>query len=336
VDNQALLVAGPVQDTGAASTLAMTTTTGGITLAGNVSGTNVDLVSAGAISQPGGTLIGSARADADFPNVSVSTLGAFSVPNGTLTLIDDPPLTIAGPVTARTLDIVAAGSLVLAGNITGLGSGESRLQVVPDPEGGNISFAQTGTVTLAGAAGSAPVVRIVLPDGTMTFAGLSANGIALVLDAPTASITGTMSAGALSVIGTDGSAALRGSVAGDTTGNAASIARITPRPDQAYTFNGCEIGVAVCATPVVLQGVTASSGPLIDRQLLLTALPPLLELRPATPILLPFPAPPPPPRVVDRGSRAPGGRLTGHDHLAPPRQLTDPDVVPPNISERDY
>ena len=58
VNNKSLLVAGPVQDTGGASTLALTTRTGDITLAGNVSATNVvDLISAGAISQTGGSLV---------------------------------------------------------------------------------------------------------------------------------------------------------------------------------------------------------------------------------------------------------------------------------------
>ncbi len=57
VNNKSLLVAGPVQDTGGASTLALTTKTGDIALAGNVSATNVvDLNSAGAIIQTGGSL----------------------------------------------------------------------------------------------------------------------------------------------------------------------------------------------------------------------------------------------------------------------------------------
>ena len=57
VNNKSLLVAGPVQDTGGASTLALTTTTGDITLAGNVSAANVvDLISR-RDNQTGGALV---------------------------------------------------------------------------------------------------------------------------------------------------------------------------------------------------------------------------------------------------------------------------------------
>ena len=329
-----LTVGGPLAIGGAAEL----NVNGALTLAGvlTVPGT-LQLTATASIQRTGGaltvgTLSGSAGADANFGSVALSTLGPFSVPNGTLTLIDDPPLTIAGPVIARFVDVTADGSLILAGNITGLGTGQSTLQVVRDPEGGTTSFVQTGLVTLAGAAGSAPIVRIILPDGTMTFANLTANGIALVLDAGKASIFGTMSAGALLVIGEGGSAVLRGSVAGDTTEAAATIARITPGLDPSYTFNGCEIGSALCGATDLPPFPHLT----VEQLLLATRQPQILEPKVATPILLPYPAAPPQGRVTESGRRAPGGRLTGHDHLAPPRQLTDPDVVPPNISERDY
>lgn len=121
-------------------------------------------------------------------------------------------------------------------------------------------------------------------------------------------------------------------MAGDTTEAAATIARITPGLDPSYTFNGCEIGSALCGATDLPPFPHLT----VEQLLLATRQPQILEPKVATPILLPYPAAPPQGRVTESGRRAPGGRLTGHDHLAPPRQLTDPDVVPPNISERDY
>ena len=137
VDDQGLLVAGPVQDTGAASTLALTTKTGDITLAGTVSAANiVDLIAAAAINQTGGTLTaatltGSAGTSASLtqPTNKVGTLGAFSTTAG-FSLVDDQGLLVAGPVqdtgaastlalTTKTGDITLAGT-VSAANIVDL------------------------------------------------------------------------------------------------------------------------------------------------------------------------------------------------------------------------
>ena len=126
VNNQPLLVAGPVTDTGGASTLALTTRTGDITLAGNVSATNVvNLISAGAINQTGGSLVagtltGSAATSTSLtqPANQLDTLGAFSTTAG-FALVNNKSLLVAGPVqdaggastlalTTRTGDITLA------------------------------------------------------------------------------------------------------------------------------------------------------------------------------------------------------------------------------------
>ncbi|HEY4171525.1 MAG TPA: filamentous hemagglutinin N-terminal domain-containing protein, partial [Rhodopila sp.] len=71
-DNEALTVAGAVTDTGGSSTLALTTKTGGLTLAGNVSAGNVlNLVSAGSISQVSGSVSAG--------TLSLTTTGAGNV-----------------------------------------------------------------------------------------------------------------------------------------------------------------------------------------------------------------------------------------------------------------
>ena len=137
VNNKSLLVAGPVQDTGGASTLALTTRTGDITLAGNVSATNVvDLNSAGAIVQTGGslaarTLTGSAGSSAGATLTSdnaISFFGPFTATSGVIDLVDSIPLTINGALTARLIVITATGSISLASDITtgGLASFTTR------------------------------------------------------------------------------------------------------------------------------------------------------------------------------------------------------------------
>jgi hypothetical protein len=122
-DSQALTGNGAVNDTGAGSTLALKTTTGGITLTGNVSAINVlDLISAGAISQTGGsisagTLIGSSVAATTLGNGAnrVINLGAYSA-GGSFTLNDGRSLNVTGPVTSTSNATIALspGTLTVA------------------------------------------------------------------------------------------------------------------------------------------------------------------------------------------------------------------------------
>jgi hypothetical protein len=306
------LSAGPLS----AVTVALSSA-GNLTLTGDIAATALAVNAGGSILRTGGalavgTLSGAAAGSADFgTGAAVGTLGAFAVPNGTLALADGQALTLLGPVTASSVDLAATGSFRLAGNITGLGTGTSTLQVLAAPGGGG-TFVQTGQVTLADGPATAPVVRIVLPGaGSMSFAGLGASTVSLVLDAGSGSLAGTMAAGALQVQGAGGSALLQGSVAGDSSGKAAARAGITPAVNPAYTFNGCVIGAAFCTGINTLAAQNAVLGSLIVNHLLPSALPPPLVLTSLA--LQPLPS------------------------LTPPsRRLTDPDVVPPNISERDY
>ncbi len=178
VDNQALLVAGPVTDTGATSTLALTTKAGNITLAGTVDATNiVDLISAGAINQTGGSLIagtltGTAATSASLtqPTNLVGTLGAFSTTAG-FALLDNQSLLVDGPISdtgaTSTLALTTkTGGITLAGDvatesgiiqITSIGditqSGNSTVEAGPGSAiqilaGGNLS--QSGTARIFG------------------------------------------------------------------------------------------------------------------------------------------------------------------------------------------
>ena len=161
VDDQALLVAGPVQDTGAASTLALTTKTGDITLAGTVSAANiVDLIAAAAINQTGGTLTaatltGSAGTTASLtqPTNKVGALGAFSTTAG-FSLVDDQGLLVAGPVqdtgAASTLALTTkTGDITLAGTVSAANIVDLIAAAAINQTGGTLTAA-----TLTGSAGT--------------------------------------------------------------------------------------------------------------------------------------------------------------------------------------
>ena len=150
----------------AASTLALTTRTGDITLAGPVSAANaVDLNSASAIVQTGGflaarTLTGSAGSSAGATLTSdnaISFFGPFTATSGVIDLVDSVPLTINGALTARLIFITATGSISLASDIT---------------TGGLASFTTVPTDPLASLGGA---FFIVLPDasGNSSFAANS-------------------------------------------------------------------------------------------------------------------------------------------------------------------
>ncbi|HEY2616771.1 MAG TPA: hypothetical protein VGI78_05480, partial [Acetobacteraceae bacterium] len=216
-NNQALLVNGPVIDSGAASTLALTTKTGGIALAGTVSAANtVDLVSAGAISQSSGTLIaatltGSAATSASLtqPGNRVGTLGAFSTKAG-FALTDNQALLVNGPVAdsgaASTLALITeTGDMTLAGAV-------SAANIVDLISAGAIS--QTGGILIAGtltgsAATAAVLTQQVNQVGTLN--GFTSAGFTLG-DAIGLAVLGTVSGGPGVTIGDKGPLAIVGTV----------------------------------------------------------------------------------------------------------------------------
>jgi hypothetical protein len=121
-----------------------------------------------------------------------------------------------------------------------------------------------------------------------------------------------------------GQATLLGSVAGDATKDAATLAFIQPAVNSNYTFNGCVIGVTMCEPIVVPPPIVPPPQQQQKPSLLLytSVLGSLYPFLPGTPApLVPLP----------------NFKLVALPVLpAPPGQLTDPDVVPPNISYQDY
>jgi fibronectin-binding autotransporter adhesin len=216
-DNQALLVTGPVIDAGAASTLALTTKTGDITLTGTVTAINlVDLISAGAINQTAGTLIanvltGSAATSASLtkPVNLVGTLGAFSTTAG-FALTDDQPLLVNGPV----VDTGATSALALTskiGDITLAGTVHAA-NIVNLISAGTIS--QTGDRLIAGtltgsAAGSASLAQPANQVGTLN--GFNADGFALD-NSSGLTVLGTVSGGPTATVANKGPLTINGTV----------------------------------------------------------------------------------------------------------------------------
>ena len=123
-DNQSLTVTGPVVDNGSDTAIELTTVSGDITLAGNISAVNqVSLFSAGTMSQTGGSIVaaqlygtsqGSTSLTGGSSNLSsnmIDGLSGFSVTTGSFTLDDGESLQVFGNVSVLAGDVVlrAAG-----------------------------------------------------------------------------------------------------------------------------------------------------------------------------------------------------------------------------------
>jgi hypothetical protein len=153
----------------------------------------------------------------------------------------------------------------------------------------------------------------------MTFSDLQASAAGLVLGLGSGTATGLMQAGSLLILGAGGSASLSGGVAGNAGQGAAALAQIQPAVSPTYTFNTCEIGAPLCHIVIIQkQSITLSDslvtsvlGGLETFGFVSTGLPATAALPNLVFIALP-------------------------SVPAPQRQLTDPDVVPPNVSVRDY
>jgi hypothetical protein len=344
MDDQPLSVLGPVVDSGAASTLAISTKLGDMTLAGDVNATNmVDLTSAGAINQIGGTLFastltGSAVAAATLTDGNqVTTLGNFSA--GSLTLNDATNLLITGTVNAADMRITAPVSLVTLGNgATIITGGTARppgpLQPTLEPANGApgavvqaADFTQIGSSTVLGQGGG-PATFQISTTGNIQFdppLGLSATGTWLILNLTTGTAGGDVFVNALDVTYTTPSSTnLFGTIAGITGGPAAAVGNIQPAINANYLFNNCVIASPVCQItspgtqmpPLSMPPIrfpdavfTSTLGGIF--QAFASPLPALASLPVVSFVALPMLQPRPP-------------------------ELTDPDVVPPNITYLDY
>jgi len=210
---------------------------------------------------------------------------------------------------------VTAGTARPAGPIT----------VSLEPENGGpgtfiqaAGFTQVGSSSILGIDG--PATLQISVTGNMQFdppLGLIGNTTWLILNLTNGTAAGNVFVNALDVSYTQpGKATLLGSVAGDATKAAAMLASIQPAVNNNYTLNGCIIGATICQ-PIIVPPVQKPSLSLYTS--VLGSLYPFLPGTPAPLVALP------------------DFKLVALPVLpAPPGQLTDPDVVPPNISYQDY
>jgi hypothetical protein len=290
-DNEALVVAGPVTDTGAASTLALTTRTGGLTLTGTVSATNiVDLISAGAINQTGGTLIagtltGNATTSASLTQQGnrIGKLSNFTASG--LSLTDGADLTISGNVNGGpSVTLVGSGSITVAaggavsgsaitttatGNIdiAGAVQGSNSLALVSDTG----SIAETGTLTTAlltgSAAGDASMTGTGSSNNVVQLAGFASGGTLTLVDGVDLTITGPLTAPTI-VINTGANTLTLADQAVITTGGTArppGTVTTFPGDTPATTTNGAFLTTAGGFIQQGTSTIRGSNGPSVLR-----------------------------------------------------------------------
>jgi nicotinate-nucleotide pyrophosphorylase len=294
IDNEALTVTGPFSDAGATSTLALTTTAGDLTLAGNITlgATSVlDLISAGAIDQTGGsitaaTLTGSAVTSASLTQATnpVGTLATFTA-GTSFALTDNQALTLTGTISAPLINIntgsnpltMAAGtSIVTEGTIAPNQLTIVASQLPPHPPSstgigayftsGTFQQLGAGTVSTTPGGGPSNVLFITVNNGqNISFAGLTGAAAWLVLDLTAAgsNVTGTVNIKSLTVeLPTNSNPAnfnvsLTGTVNGLPGQEAAGAAGAIPTKGATIRFNDCPIGTVGC---VLLSGALVPVG----------------------------------------------------------------------------
>ena len=305
------------------------TSPGKVTFTGNMTANTLRIDAGGTVTQTGGTfavagLTGSASELAQFGQMGstgmaarISELGAFTVTGSTLFLANGIPLTISGPINAGNLAISAVGSITLAGgSITTTGlplsaqsgsspSGPGSYFLVQSGPTGPGQFRQTGTTTIVGAAGSTPTLRIDLDTqgGSIDFSNLVAPTTNLILSTGAGTAVGTIDVGSLLVLGQAGSSNLFGQVGGQGGFPAARDSNIQPGINQAYLLNGCVIQAATCGN--------IPNPPGLPDFLITSILAPQTFLQP---------------------------KLVTLDllRLGVVVDTSDPDLLLPNISDRDY
>jgi filamentous hemagglutinin family protein len=310
-------------------------------------GATVDLVTEGNITQAAGaalvaaTLEVSSNAVVDLAGTA-NTVGALDgvVAGTSFTLNDSTDLTVNTSVVAPRIALLAPSQTVtLADGATIITNGTppaSPRPLVPADEPSNgapgafvqaASFIQVGTSTLTTEGKTGPTLQISVTNSA-TFdppLGLDAPKGWLILNLGSGTATGNVVVNALNVTFTaPGSATLTGTIAGIAGAPAAASGFIEPAVNISYLFNGCEIGSAVCLPPIPPVSETPPLPPLFPD--LPGEVPPL----PGLPTLVLLSVPPiatPACAVSGSGTGSPNGSACA---------LTDPDVVPPNVSNVDY
>ena len=249
-DATGLVVAGPNK----APNFALSSA-GSIQLAGDITTGLLAVNADGTVTQTGGTLTagtltGTAARLAQFGTAgtaNVATLGLMVLTGGTLTLVDSVPLTVTGPLRATNINLSAPGSLTLQGGQITTNAASLSAPIL----------LQTGNTQVMPGTGGIGTLSLTALNGRISLGGLQASGLNLSLTLGSGAASGTLNVAGLAVSGSGGSAGLNGSVAGTTGAPAAAIATITPAVDVAYKLNGCVISTNCgIASPPQAQVIT--------------------------------------------------------------------------------
>ncbi len=359
---------------GSVTAAAVTLLGSSVTIPGLVSdggaGTVVLAAKVGTITETGtliaGTLSGASPGATTLTGTNqIAELGTFTASN--FSMNDGANLLINGPLIATDIAISAPASQITLGNSAAIVTGGTvrppgPIQPALEPSNGApgayfqaASFTQVGLSTLLGPSGAAATLQISVT-GNVLFdppTGLQATNSWLILSLTNGTATGNVFVNALDVLyAAPGGTTLLGTIAGITGGPAAAAGFIQPAVNVNYLFNGCIIASAACSLPVTPIVPVTPTGPVTPSTPITPALPvsgpspPTPPTTTATPVvvisnddqtsalggLYPFLPGSPPPLI-----NLPNLVLVSLPMLpAPAPQLTDPDVVPPNISYLDY
>ncbi len=266
-----------------------------------------------------GTLSGTAGQGVQFSGSGADRVGTLGNVNAsTINLVDAQDLTVAGTLVAGTVNLSATASLTLqTGSII---SGNVSLGVTPG-SGGGAQLVQAGETIIAPAAvGGTGMLSLSLPstNGTLSLNSLVAPSLDVTLNLGSGTATGTLIAGALQVNGSGGAASLAGQVAGQTGGQAATISTISPAISAAYQLNGCTIATS-CTVQVVPPPPSTPTTTPPEKLLYISSLAPKAFYESTLGDIF-----------------VPNFFVTDLITIGVARDPNDPDLILPNISDRDY
>ena len=314
---------------------------GGISIGGGTSlgqaGATVGLSTTGAVTEAsgGGVIAGTLSVTGSMVSLSSVSNEVSALGNSTATsfsLYDGTDLLIAAMLNAAQIALLAPNNLILLGNGANIITGgvtppiPGPINPAEEPSNGApgafieaVRFSQIGSSTLAGQGGEPATLEINISTSASFDPplGLFAPNGWLILNLGNGTAIGNVFVNALNVTHTTpGGATLAGTIDGISGPAASIIGANQPTIGPAYTFNGCEIG-AGCPAPTQVTteltngDITSALGGLYEFDFLPGAAPSLVGLPRLVVVTLPLlPA------------------------VAP--SLTDPDVVPPNITYQDY
>jgi hypothetical protein len=315
-----------------------------ITVPGTIAGGTLAFNTTGTFSETGvmnvGTLFGVASGAITL--TGANQIGALNgISASSFSLNDSTNLLISGALEAPNITILdPANQITLGGGAAIFTGGTARpsgpIQPALEPVNGApgaylqaASFVQVGS-SFVFSPSSGPTTLQISTTGNMQFdppLGLQGTNDWLILNLTNGTAAGNVFVNALDVsYSVPGSAGLFGTIAGIAGGPAAALGFILPAINTNYRFNGCIIEATLCnplptSTPTPTPTTTTTTTELSNN-----------DVTSALGGLYPFlPGSPPP--------------LVGISNLvlvalpllpAAAPQLTDPDVVPPNISYLDY